>query len=67
MTEMSLSEGMKFRIDDGLYVIGALQYNSLSNSIFFSPLDETLTKIAPANVKELTRSELMKKLINNEA
>ena len=67
MTEMSLSEGMKFRIDEGLYVIGALQYNSLSNSIFFSPLDETLTKIAPANVKELTRSELMKKLINNEA
>jgi len=67
MTEMSLNEGMKFRIDDSLYVIDALQYNSLSNSIFFSPLDATLTKIAPANVKVLTRSELMKKLINNEA
>ena len=67
MTCVNLNEGMKFRIDESLYVIDALQYNSLNNSIFFSPLDETQTKIPCAKVKVLTRSELMKKLINNEA
>ncbi|MBH0074771.1 transposase family protein [Pseudoalteromonas sp. SWYJ118] len=67
MASMNLNEGMKFRIDESLYVIDALQHSSLSNSIFLSPLDETQTKIACANVKVLTRSELMKKLINNEA
>ncbi|MBB1507059.1 transposase family protein [Pseudoalteromonas sp. SG41-1] len=67
MASINLNEGMKFRIDESLYIIDALQQSSLNNSIFFSPLDETQTKIARANVKVLTRSELMKKLINNEA
>ena len=67
MSSVNLNEGMKFRIDESLYVIDALQHGSLNNSIYFSPLDKNQKKIACANVKVLTRSELMKKLINDEA
>ncbi|MBB1293376.1 DDE-type integrase/transposase/recombinase [Pseudoalteromonas sp. SR41-4] len=67
MSRLAFEEGMKIRIDESLYIIDALQKNSLSNSIYFSPLDDTKKKIPNSPVKVLSHSELTRKLINNEA
>lgn len=61
-----IEQGMKFRMSETAYVVRSIAQEKLSDTIFYSSFDEN-EKVNKTEVYSMPQSQLVDKLVNNEA